>query len=287
MRIPVTSQLSTKEGTSNKNARLTNCLKESKKSGDKAVIRPGLVTSDTYTGIGSGLIPFDGRLLLIYDDTVYDDVLETFPWPLDSSPWASGTTYTYGDAVWYNGTMYFSQTSGNIGNTPSSSSEWGESYAPAEWDAGATYVTSEPVIYSGVRYYSWREGNVGNTPSSSPLDWRATAPNLNYTISNIVYTPPYPKPFPGTTTASWEIYNGAVLVGYGAGSYTSTLDSGTGIATASASNWPNTEPVTGFTQPTPPPGTVFSGYTEWSGNVGWTNYAWFPAQSSGSWYAVG
>lgn len=70
MRLPSTPQLSTKDGTSNKNARLTNCLKESKKSGDKAVVRPGLVLNAVGDGVGGGLVAFNNELVSVYGTTL-------------------------------------------------------------------------------------------------------------------------------------------------------------------------------------------------------------------------
>jgi hypothetical protein len=179
MRLPVVPQISTKDGVSNKNARLTNCLKESKKSGDKAVVRPGLVLDDTYSGIGNGLIPFDGRLLTIYDDTVYDTEADSLPWPLDSADWAAGTTYYYGDFVWYNGMGWFSGFDSNVGNTPGSSAQWSTSVIQDTYAAGTTYGLGDSVVYKGVTYYSYRTANVGNTPNTSDF-WETTPPPYSY-----------------------------------------------------------------------------------------------------------
>lgn len=178
MRLPVVPPISTKDGLSNKNARLTNCLKEIKKGGEKAVVRPGLVLSDTYSGLGNGLIEFDGRLLVVYDDTVTDVVEDSFPWPLDSDPWASGTTYNFGDAVWYNGAMWFSTEGSNTGNTPGTGTEWARSYETPEWDEDATYAIGDPVTYGGVTYYSLAPSNTGQNPSTSP-QWSTTAPTTS------------------------------------------------------------------------------------------------------------
>ncbi len=68
MRLPITPQLSTKDGVANKNARLTNVLREK----DKAVVRPGLSLVLDYAGVGSGLVPFNDHLIGLFDDTVYD-----------------------------------------------------------------------------------------------------------------------------------------------------------------------------------------------------------------------
>jgi len=70
MRLPVVAQISTKDGTSNKNARLTNCLKEVKKSGEKAVVRPGLELDAQASGVGNGLVVFNDQLVSVYGTTL-------------------------------------------------------------------------------------------------------------------------------------------------------------------------------------------------------------------------
>lgn len=70
MRLPITPQISTKDGVSAKNARLTNCLKESKKSGDMAVVRPGLVLDAQASGVGNGLVVFNDELVSVYGATL-------------------------------------------------------------------------------------------------------------------------------------------------------------------------------------------------------------------------
>lgn len=184
MRIPIVPPLSTKDGTANKNARLTNCLKESKKTGDKAVIRPGLVASDSFTGIGSGLIPFDGRLLVIYGDTVTDPDSTDLPWPLDSPQWDSGTTYGIGETIFYEGILYFSEQSGNQGNTPTGSGYWSKSHNGETYEPGVTYGIGDPVTHNGTPYYSYAPSNTGNTPGDSPL-WGTTAPGASRWVGDV------------------------------------------------------------------------------------------------------
>lgn len=70
MRLPVVPQISTKDGISNKNARLTNALKETNKQGDKAVIRPGLTLDAVASGVGNGLVVFNDALVSVYGATV-------------------------------------------------------------------------------------------------------------------------------------------------------------------------------------------------------------------------
>lgn len=79
MRLPVVPQISTKDGVSNKNARLTNCLKESKKTGDKAVVRPGLVLDAQASGVGNGLVVFNNELVSVYGATLGIGVDEGLP----------------------------------------------------------------------------------------------------------------------------------------------------------------------------------------------------------------
>lgn len=203
MRLPVVPGISTKDGTSNKNARLTNCLREKTQPADKAVIRPGLVTSDTYSGLGNGLIPFDGRLLVIYDDTVTDIEEDSFPWPLDSAQWAAGTTYGFGDAVWYLGNLWFSASGSNTGNTPGTGTSWARSYEIPEWDSGTTYAIGDPVTYGGVTYYSMAPSNSGNNPSSSP-QWSTTAPTASRYRVNVNLVAALNATTPGPECASAE-----------------------------------------------------------------------------------
>lgn len=68
MRLPVIGNISTKDGATNKNARLTNMLAEQKKSGTTlATVRPGLNKIASTTGNGNGLVCFGGELVSVYD----------------------------------------------------------------------------------------------------------------------------------------------------------------------------------------------------------------------------
>lgn len=69
MRLSVLPNISTKDGTSNKNARLTNMLKVSGPK-DIAEIRPGLVDSATTTGAAGGLVSFNDELISVYGTTL-------------------------------------------------------------------------------------------------------------------------------------------------------------------------------------------------------------------------
>lgn len=75
MRIPVSGNISTKDGSSNKNARMTNMLAEEKQGKSFAAIRPGLSQVATGSGDGNNLVCFNGNLINIYGNTVYQAVL--------------------------------------------------------------------------------------------------------------------------------------------------------------------------------------------------------------------
>ena len=77
MRIPMVPSLSTKDGTTNKNSRLTNVLVETRKTGKVAQIRPALHHALSYAaGSGNGLVEFNDKLLSIFDA---DLVVSTIP----------------------------------------------------------------------------------------------------------------------------------------------------------------------------------------------------------------
>lgn len=71
MRLPVIGNISTKDGSSNKNARMTNMLAEEKQGKSFAAIRPGLSQVATGSGDGNNLVCFNGNLINIYGNTVY------------------------------------------------------------------------------------------------------------------------------------------------------------------------------------------------------------------------
>jgi len=277
MRLPVVPLLSTKDGVSNKNARLTNCLKESKQGSDKAVIRPGLELSDTYSGLGDGLIVFDGRLLVIYGDTVTDVTEDSFPWPLDTGEWSSVTLYNYGDAVWYLGAMWFSTSGSNTGNTPGTGSFWARSYETPVWDEDATYAIGDPVTYGGVTYYSMAPSNSGNNPSTSP-QWSTTAPtssryrvNVNLIAALNATTPGPECASEGAAASAW--YGTATAFKSCATKISNGWVTYVGVETRNVFGTPTTfVRVTQFSDPTPfdCSGTPFNGGTIDGGKVAQT-----------------
>lgn len=66
MRLPVIHELDSRDGESNKDARLTNVLSENDEGGVLAVVRPALSTIATATGNGNGVTEFDGVLISVF-----------------------------------------------------------------------------------------------------------------------------------------------------------------------------------------------------------------------------
>jgi hypothetical protein len=171
MRLPVTPQISTKNGAANQNGRMTNMLREKA----KAVIRPGLSAVLDYAGLGAGLIPFNGRLIALFDDTIYaaNDVgaaLNVY-FPLGANEFDPAATYDIGDIVWYTGQLWFSIVNNNPDAPPTN---WDPSYPPP-WNSEYTYPIDATVEYQD---YIWRSligENIGNTPEVG-LEWESDNP---------------------------------------------------------------------------------------------------------------
>lgn len=163
MRLAITPRLSTRNGVLNRDGRMTNALSE--KKGEIAAIRPGLVASDTYPGIGNGLIPFDGRLLVVHDDTVDDTEAVGGTFPLDSADWDAGTPYSIGDSVWYNGVLWFA-SAGSLNVTPTYGGYWVHSMDMENtYDPSATYNIGDTFKVNGVTYTVLVDGISGYSPA--------------------------------------------------------------------------------------------------------------------------
>lgn len=70
MRLPIASPLVSRDGSANKDARLTNMLKEVDSGRELAVVRPGLEYAATGTGAGGGLVAFNNELISVYGTTL-------------------------------------------------------------------------------------------------------------------------------------------------------------------------------------------------------------------------
>lgn len=71
MRLPLALELDSRDGTSNKDSRLTNALVERDEGIVFATVRPGLSTLATRSGTGNGLMQFNAMIVSIYGDTIY------------------------------------------------------------------------------------------------------------------------------------------------------------------------------------------------------------------------
>jgi len=102
VRLSVLPNISTKDGTSNKNARLTNMLKVSGPK-DIAEIRPGLVDAATSTGNAGGLVSFNGELISIYGTTLGTDPIPAVEgWVVFNNTMNSqGQDICYGNSKFY------------------------------------------------------------------------------------------------------------------------------------------------------------------------------------------
>lgn len=70
MRLPVVTEIESRDGTSNQDERLTNALMEIEDQDAYGCIRPGLVTAATSSGNGNGLSIIDGVLISVFGTTL-------------------------------------------------------------------------------------------------------------------------------------------------------------------------------------------------------------------------
>lgn len=70
MRLPLTSDIESRDGISNRDERLTNTLLEKDEGVNYAVVRPALETVATASGNGNGVVDFFGTLISVYGSTV-------------------------------------------------------------------------------------------------------------------------------------------------------------------------------------------------------------------------
>lgn len=70
MRLELSPELETRNGTSNKDARLTNTLSEMENGVTVACIRPALEAVSTASGNGNGACNFQGVLITVFGTTL-------------------------------------------------------------------------------------------------------------------------------------------------------------------------------------------------------------------------
>ncbi len=70
MRLPLTSNIDSRDGVSAKDERLTNMLGEDDEGIQLTVLRPGLATIATASGAGGGEVNFNDVLITVYGTTL-------------------------------------------------------------------------------------------------------------------------------------------------------------------------------------------------------------------------
>lgn len=69
MRLQLVSEIDSRDGSSNKDERLTNVLSEVDEGAVLACVRPGLAAISTASGNGNGVVDFQGVLISVFGAT--------------------------------------------------------------------------------------------------------------------------------------------------------------------------------------------------------------------------
>jgi len=77
MRVPVVPDADSRDGVSDKDARLTNALMEPDADAMMAVVRPGLTLEATASGAGNGVVVFNDAMVSVYGATIGSGVPPT------------------------------------------------------------------------------------------------------------------------------------------------------------------------------------------------------------------
>ena len=75
MRLPLVSDIDSRDGTSNKDARMSNALKESENGVDYAATRPALALIADTTGNGNGMFFLDTLITIFGTAALYSESL--------------------------------------------------------------------------------------------------------------------------------------------------------------------------------------------------------------------
>lgn len=70
MRLSLVADIDSRDGTSNRDERLTNVLSETDEDVTLAVVRPGLAAIATSSGAGGGAVNFNDVLITVYGTTL-------------------------------------------------------------------------------------------------------------------------------------------------------------------------------------------------------------------------
>jgi len=70
MRLPLASEIDSRDGVSNRDERMTNALQENDDNGSFCCVRPGLATIATASGAGGGAVNYNDVLITVFGTTV-------------------------------------------------------------------------------------------------------------------------------------------------------------------------------------------------------------------------
>lgn len=295
MRLPVTVPISTKDGTSNKNARLTNCLKETTKKGDKAVVRPGLVTQVEGTGVGGGLVAFNNELVSVYGTTLGfgpngDELsdwtkintqlmtgrgcvtnngsvcLQFSQSSIDGNSWTTGLSVNNEDAATIAiGSDFYSAFSGNLIKSINSGVSWTTvSTLPSSGGNDVIYYAGGVLYYSDTAIQqSWSSPDLGATwveifPSSYPSSSQANQIMVGstlYLFDGVSGNYEYSTDYHNFTGGS--LYSSGVSIGYYENGNFYGHNFSTGHVFKSPVSALNTATILGVVPPASDPGSYF------------------------------
>lgn len=219
MRFPVAPELISRDGVSNKNARMTNVVKD----GAKASVRPGLAVNAEYEGIGAGLISFGQSVFPIYGGTLFtpDGTIDIATGgPAVPPAWDASYTYPAGFLVTYGGGTWRAVTP-VVGAFPTAG-DWTVVVAGSD-DANQTLVAGTSNPSEDINFYGFIAASIGSLTSGE---------YASYPIFQLVSTSQYNTPSPG----DWYYTTGVGVTGLAAqGLFTSVTVNGSTLLSSSAS----------------------------------------------------
>ena len=175
MRLPLATELKTRPGDNTKDARLKNSYAEVR--GEQTVVRKRSGSTDQGLTSGAGMAQiltcWEG-LLGVVGDALYlffDNLEYIMDWS-SATEWDSGTVYTSGSWVWYNGQLW-RWVSGTTGVAPSLG-DWSYSLK-LTYDEDETYGIGDQVRVGGIYYYCYVSGTIG-IPVTNVDYWGTTPP---------------------------------------------------------------------------------------------------------------
>ncbi len=165
MRLPLVTDISSRDGSSTKNGRMYNVLGEKRPNGDRfAAVRPGLTESDVLSGNGRGLVCWNGTLVGVYGTTAYStlngqEIYSTMPGfaaPTSVATNGAGTFVATGDFQPY--------------SYVDVSTDGGETWSQISMPSSATWVS---VCWNGTVFVCFGNGSDKAATSTDGLVWTA------------------------------------------------------------------------------------------------------------------